>query len=62
MGVFSGKSKKSADEKAAALAEYKAARRALEALPPREEEDDEFLEANSRVIRAETAIPWHRRR
>lgn len=50
------------DEQKAALAEYKAARRALEALPPREEEDDEFLEANSRVIRAEKAIPWHRRR
>lgn len=59
MGVFSGKTKA---EKQEALAEYRAARQALEALPPRKEEDEEYWEANSRVIRAEKNIPWHRRR
>lgn len=53
---------KSKDEKKAAIREHKAARRELERISRRDRyESDAYLDANSRVIKAEKNIPWWRR-
>jgi hypothetical protein len=44
-----------------AKAEMKAARKALDSLPKRTEEDQEYWDANSRVIAAEKNVSWWRR-
>jgi len=46
-------------EKDAALKEYKAARKALDANKDKTE-TDRYLAANSRVIKAEKNVPWYR--
>ncbi len=46
---------------AAAKAEMKAARKALDSLPKRKEEDEEYWAANARVIEAEKNVSWWRR-
>lgn len=46
---------------AAAKAEMKAARKGLDSLPKRKEEDQEYWDANRRVIEAEKGVSWWRR-
>ena len=56
-----------AKDKKTAIAEHKAARRALDAIAERDkrtgnrEETPEYLAANRRVIETEKNVPWYRR-